>query len=391
MGGMKKRRPGRKKAAAKKRNQKAMIYVVAGIMLLSGFYMFSRKIDAPLRESLSEDIEEYDVERIGNKTGIIEVTEATGELVVLPKNPKYLRYESIRSLLNYSSENISNTTAESTNAYLIFKLHYTTDSPPMEEVEKLLQGELGEYKLMSGYNGLIGTSSTYLMGSLNLSKGDFVRAILLRRVEGGAESGIVGIETKKVFGGSKLPAEVLSVGRFRVADNFNESVNLTPIIEGITLENLTFTPFAFNVDGAEEILSDALSGLSNTTIESKDNKTMVWTSHEVDDVGERISELGVNFTTTDGIISFRVPENISYRLLNSRLTEAGLGDAEVGREGFVRTVPEFASDGRAVTLDNYGNFSVILKPETSASDNITIEVPTISLQDRIMTFQAREV
>ena len=226
-----------------KKNQKYMIYLVAAIMLFSGFFWMTRTVDPrDAGDSISENpqnVVNYNVMPAINGSAIVRVGTQVNELVAIPKRPETIRQEQIFDVLNASFDGVSQTSAELSNAYVLFRFSAYDLERAQVNLSSALASFIGDVKLYGVYDGLVGTGRIQLIADLSLEPGGAVRAIIFERKD---TFQTIGLQQSLIAVGPVVPATVESLGGIYVQGETGVEVNDPSLSEEFGAINIANTP-----------------------------------------------------------------------------------------------------------------------------------------------------
>jgi hypothetical protein len=218
------------KTTKSKPSQKFMIYFIGLIMLLSAFYWITERPPQGEASTQADDVNvsglvKYAVAPAGNGSAVVRVERPLNEIVAVPKRLELMRAEVVSDVLNASFSGVSKTTVELSNAYILFRFQVDDVPSVIDNVSSEIRSFVGDVRVYRAYDALIGGGRIYLLAEDGLSRGDFVRAIILERQD---NFQVIGLQQGLVAVGPVVPAKVTALGDFyltgKVAEKINESV-----------------------------------------------------------------------------------------------------------------------------------------------------------------------
>lgn len=185
--------------AKKKKTNKALVYFIAAIMLLSAFFMGTRLNEPTQRSQPEGSIIGYNVTLMGDSAAIVKILSAGGDIIAIPTSTRDLTSDSLSYILDNNITGVANTTFEYSNSYAFFRFETSDFFKNDSEVTHMLDGYIREYTIYRSYDGDASGVTVELIGTPDLSEGDNVTALMFKRSD---NLKITAIQKSKVGSGN---------------------------------------------------------------------------------------------------------------------------------------------------------------------------------------------
>lgn len=375
------KRPARMRPT-KKKNYKWMIYLIAFVMIFSSFFISTRIYDQQETEPEPElELERYEVVPVGNLTALFTIEQELNEFIAIPLRSELLNAEMIRAITETPLDGVDRVTAELSSSFLLFKF-YTTNAT-IDDIKLLLDSEIVDYNLLKGYKGVLAGNEVYIMGSMNLEVGDYIKAILMQKMVNNVPSGLMGFQQKRLVVGPDIPASVLDAGRAIVFARFKADINIIELNETMPMDIIEYYPATIVSDLNDSLIEQLNSTGANIT--AGDGGVRVF---PVDEIAGLLDIRNINYTIEAGQLSFYTNDT---KFATSVLEERGISNITLWREGQTSTVDEFVLDGRSVVLPGSENLTSLLFLNTTSDQNITIHIQTIVIGEQVIPISAYQI
>jgi len=183
-------------AKKKAKGSKFMVYLIAGVMLLSAFFMGTRT-NTPVASNTADESRwvEYDVEIATADPIILEVGDFSGDYIAMPTSTSGINADSISLVLENNVSGVSETSFEYTNAFLFFRFRTNDFFQNESQLTSMLDRNLRRYTLFRTYKSDAMGTSAELIGSRDLVASDRVKALFFKRSDDGR---FIAIQQQKV-------------------------------------------------------------------------------------------------------------------------------------------------------------------------------------------------
>ncbi len=164
---------------SKKKKQQYMILFITFIFVFSGLYMgLGRSVPTEDEGPRTYDVVEYDSAQLGDAAAVVQVADATGDWIIMPREPQLLDQRDVVEVFESNITGVRHVRLEVSPGHTMFRLE--GDGRNISgEVERIIRLP-GGYNLYRVYRGVTPYGELPLVGAY-LNAGDTVKAFVLRR------------------------------------------------------------------------------------------------------------------------------------------------------------------------------------------------------------------
>lgn len=388
----------KKKKREERRRKNVLIFtiVVAGAMVLSGFYWFAPNRQRALPKEARSEIpwQTYQVTSLGNSSVLVKIKERTSDLIALPE-AREINREKISSLINSSLEGVRYISCEATDFYFLCTFNLERENASSEVKEKLREKFRDKYTLKRGFIAnlpinISGTDEIYVIGNLDHQQGDYLRVFLFQKSLGG----IIAFEEREIPSGDKVQAKVLNITGYSFSGIIAKNFNLKDFSQELRLNvsQVNYRPPLLLVDKRlDNKTLKELESLNEVKVSLAQNQSKIFFNQSLNEIRKILEEKKLAFSLQNGTISFSVKVEADVKEIEKTMKEKGILKIEVKKNGLVSFPKEVVLNGKIIPIKNSQNFPATLERETKEGDKINISLSVIQFGEQIIPFGAREV
>jgi len=398
-----------KKGAKKTKQEKKreqymyfMAFLVIGTMLFSGLYYYGGSGGGGTSEQPKQEIpyfDAYEANQIPLNGSLLVTVDVVRPEVIAMVRSSCVNFQQVGWVYNISEPGLKSKVLSAVNpqkspyydlcgSFLYFRFVY--DSPPgdVSGIDGKLRNTLGEYVLRRAYTALLpgnlsgpGTDKVYVIGSLDVKKGDKAMIILFQKATDGS---VFGLEAKKLVKGPVIEGKVVAIDGILAEGSIPGDYSPEKIAQIANMSEASiYQPKVVVNAPVNGTALDELSGIPTVNVEAKDNTTIISYNNSLEAIKKALDGGNMTYSLENGSISLKIPLNTSVSKARDVLVGAGISGVSFKKDGVLSVPSDVLINDKAATIEDSDKFNALLDMKTGVGDTVNITLSALEFGDQV--------